>query len=153
MIEYNAPDVRRVNHSLKVLGYAQYLARAERCAPDTARIIEAAAILHDIGIHVAERVHGSSAGNWQEIEGPPIARRMLADIGADPRFTDRVAFIVGHHHSYAKIDAIDFQILVEADFLVNASEDSLDRDQILSFKKNVFRTHAGTELLSKLFLQ
>ena len=39
------------------------------------RIVVAAAVLHDIGIQEAERKHGSSGPQGQELEGPPIARR------------------------------------------------------------------------------
>ena len=35
---------------------------------------------------------------------------------------NRVAYLVGHHHSPEQIDAIDYQILIEADDIVNASE-------------------------------
>ena len=31
----------------------------------------------------------------------------------------RVEYLVGHHHTYKDIDGLDYQILVEADFLVN----------------------------------
>ena len=35
------------------------------------------------------------------------------------RVTERVAYLIGHHHTYDKIEGMDYQILVEADFLVN----------------------------------
>ena len=35
---------------------------------------------------------------------------------------NRVAYLVGHHHGPEQIDAIDYQILIEADYIVNASE-------------------------------
>ena len=35
---------------------------------------------------------------------------------------NRVAYLVGHHHSPEQIDGIDYQILNEADYIVNASE-------------------------------
>ena len=35
---------------------------------------------------------------------------------------NRVAYLVGHHHSPEQIDGIDYQILIEADYIVNASE-------------------------------
>ena len=47
-------------------------------------VVRAAAVLHDIGIREAERKHGSSAGKYQEVEGPPIARRILEKLSVDP---------------------------------------------------------------------
>lgn len=39
-------------------------------------------------------------------------------------------YLVGHHHTYKDIDGLDYQILVEADFLVNYFEDGLDKEHI-----------------------
>jgi len=36
-----------------------------------------ASILHDVGIKAAEEKHGSSAGHFQELEGPEIARKIF----------------------------------------------------------------------------
>jgi HD superfamily phosphodiesterase len=82
----------------------------------------AVAYLHDIGIHEAERRHGSSAGNFQEIEGPPIARRLLEELSASVQFIDAVAGIVGRHHTRNGVDAPEFRILWDADALVNFDE-------------------------------
>ena len=35
---------------------------------------------------------------------------------------NQVAYLVGHHHSPEQIEGIDYQILIEADYIVNASE-------------------------------
>jgi len=42
--------------------------------------------------------------------------------------------LIGNHHTYDKIDGIDFQILVEADFLVNIYEDEINKESIKSIK-------------------
>ena len=57
--------------------------------------------------------------------------------------TERVAYLIGHHHTYDKIEGMDYQILVEADFLVNINEDGLDSskqglDSIRKIKENIF---------------
>ncbi len=46
---------------------------------------------------------------------------------------DRVAYLVGHHHSPAQIDGIDYQILIESDYIVNASESGYDQQAIRTF--------------------
>lgn len=151
MVAYNAPDVRRVCHALKVLAYARMIALAEGLSERELSCVEAAAVLHDIGIHEAERKHGSAAGPWQELEGPPVARGMLEAAGADGAFADRVCFLVGNHHTYSAIDGTDFRILVEADFLVNADEDSLPPEAIAAVERSVFRTEKGKALLRELY--
>ena len=66
---------------------------------------------------------------------------------------ERVSYLVGHHHTYSNIDGIDYQILVEADFLVNIDEDEMTKE---TAKKNVrekiFKTKSGTQMLDNLFL-
>ncbi len=46
---------------------------------------------------------------------------------------------------------MDYQILVEADFLVNIYEDSLSVDAVDAVKRNIFRTQTGIELLENMF--
>jgi hypothetical protein len=65
---------------------------------------------------------------------------------------DRVCFITGNHHTYTKIDGIDFQILVEADFLVNIFEDDLGREATESTGVRIFKTEAGKNLLRTMYL-
>jgi hypothetical protein len=52
-------------------------------------------LLHDIGIHEAERKHNSRAGNWQELEGPPVAKELLKAIDLDDAVKERVLFLIG----------------------------------------------------------
>ena len=35
-------------------------------------------------------------------------------------YADRIAFLISHHHTIDQIDGMDYQILIEADYLVNA---------------------------------
>lgn len=79
--------------------------------------------MHDIGIHQAEARYGSSNGKYQEELGPAEARNLLEQLHVAETDIDRVCYLVGHHHTYSHIDGLDYQILVEADFLVNLYED------------------------------
>lgn len=150
MIAYFKTDARRINHALKVYGFASAIGRSENLDPQTVETIEIAAVLHDIGIPESERKYGSCIGKYQEIEGPPIARAILEKLGVAPETIERVCFLIGNHHSYNKIDGIDFQILVEADFLVNIFEDELF-DSVDSVCKRYFKTPSGTKLLLQMF--
>jgi len=112
MIEYYGDDIPRINHALKVYGFASSISRNEALDSDNLEILDIAAVLHDIGIPVSEEKYNSSAGKYQEIEGPPIAREMLVKLGLKREIIDRVCFLIGNHHSYSKIDGIDFKIPV-----------------------------------------
>jgi HD superfamily phosphodiesterase len=150
-ITYNGNDVKRINHVLKVYSFASLIGNLENCEPQTQTIIEISAILHDIGIHEAECKHNSSAGNWQEIEGPKVTHELLKDFNLDKNINERVLFLIGHHHSYKAIDGIDFQILVEADFLVNIYEDEIEKSECVRIKNNIFKTKTGIRLLEQLY--
>lgn len=152
MISYYAKDPRRVNHFLKVFSFAKSIGELEKLDEDTQDILEVAAIMHDIGIKISEEKYNSSAGNYQEIEGPPVAREMLSRFSFDKEFIDRVCYLIGHHHTYSKIDGIDYQILIEADFLVNIYEDGIKTTQIESIKDKYFKTKVGIEFLTNLYL-
>ena len=152
MIRYFHGDVKRINHALKVHSFASLIGK-ESCSDEREkRIISIAALLHDIGIKEAERKYQSSSGKYQEQEGPPIAREILKSYALEEDIVDRVCFIIGNHHSYAKIDGTDFQILVEADFLVNIFEDDMSRKSILNVKEKIFRTDSGIRLLDEMYL-
>lgn len=107
--------------------------------------------MHDIGIKESERKYNSSSGSYQEIEGPPIAREILYDLKLESEFIDRVCYLIGNHHTYRKIDDIDFQILIEADFLVNAFEDNLSDQSIANMKDKFFKTICGISILESMY--
>ncbi len=151
MIEYFGNDILRINHSLKVYGFASTICRSETRNRDTIDIIEIAAVLHDIGIHVSEKKYKSSAGKYQEIEGPPIARIMLEKLEVKQDIIERVCFLIGNHHSYSKIEGLDFQILVEADFLVNIFEDEMNKKMLANIRDKYFKTKTGKMLLESIY--
>jgi HD superfamily phosphodiesterase len=150
-ITYNGNDVKRINHLLKVYSFAHYIGVKENCSGELQTIIDIAALLHDIGIHEAERKYNSNAGNWQEIEGPVAAQELLKNINLDSKILERVLYLIGHHHTYKAIDGIDFQILVESDFLVNIFEANMEKAVIDGVKKNIFKTITGIKLLEQLY--
>jgi uncharacterized protein len=151
MMKRNKSDLKRIEHSLKVYGYAQLLGRLENLSSEKQFILELTAILHDIGIHVAEAKYGYSDGHKQEIEGPPVARQIMENIAIDQDVIDRVCFIVSKHHTFSAIDGIDFQLLVEADFLVNSVEEEVLPEGIARFVELNFKTESGKKVIWELF--
>lgn len=151
MMEKNCGDQKRIEHSLKVFSYAQTLGRIEGIDAEKQYILELTALLHDIGIHVAEKKYQSSAAHYQELEGPQVAKEILQQLQIPQHIIDRVAFIISRHHTFSAIDGIDFQLLVESDFLVNAAEDKMTESQIVSFAQNIFKSRCGKYFLKLLF--
>ncbi|CUH96675.1 hypothetical protein P22_2765 [Propionispora sp. 2/2-37] len=152
LIAYFQGDVRRINHALKVYGLAKSIAEMEKLPAATQEVLEAAAILHDIGIKNSEQKYNSAAGTYQELEGPPVAKALLRELNLPVEIIDRVCFLIGHHHTYSKIEGVDFQILVEADFLVNIFEDGIKKEQIKVIRDKYFKTAAGKALLDSMYL-
>jgi HD superfamily phosphodiesterase len=151
MIEYDQGDVLRINHFLKVYAFAKAIGEEENLDVATQEILEIAALTHDIGIKNSELKYKSSAGTYQQIEGPPEATILLQKIGISPSIIERVCYLIAHHHTYLEKVDLDYQILIEADFLVNAHEDNMTRDAILSVEKKVFKTKTGKTFLYNLF--
>jgi HD superfamily phosphodiesterase/DNA-directed RNA polymerase subunit RPC12/RpoP len=137
-------DQKRITHALRVLESAEQIMRAEGGAP---RIVVAAAILHDIGIQEAERKHGSSGPRGQELEGPPIARRLLEEAGFDAAEIEHICEIVAHHHS-GGVDTSEFRIIWDADQFVNLTEDPdhLSEERAHKTVEKIFKTETGKQL-------
>ena len=152
MIDYYQGQPKRIQHFLKVHAYAKLIGEQEGLDKEILDILEVAALTHDIGIKISEEKYGSSNGKYQEKEGPAVAEPMLLALGYDEAVIDRVLFLIAHHHTYNEIEGIDYQILVEADFLVNLFEDGSSREAAQKVQKNIFKTNTGTKYLSDLFL-
>jgi len=151
MTAYNAGDARRVNHLIKVFGFAKTIGEREGLDADTQEILEIAALTHDIGIRNSERKYGNCTGEHQQEEGPPEARALLCALGAEEKIIERVCWLIAHHHTYHDIQGMDYQVLIEADFLVNAYEDEMDEDAIRAVRDKLFRTKSGVELMNFLY--
>ena len=153
MIDYLHGNLHEVEHLLKVYGYAKAIGELEGLDPRTQRTLEIAAVVHDIGIPRALEKYGSDAGPYQEELGPAEARALLEKLGCDGETVDRVCHLVGHHHSYDQVDGVDYQILLEADFLVNASHNHLSREAVEAARKHFFRTETGLRFLDACLLK
>ena len=99
MIRLYSGDVKRIQHFCKVHSYAKLIAQMENIDADTLFILETAALTHDIGIHYCEEKYGSCNGKLQEKEGPAIAKRLLADLDFEELVSERVQYLIAHHHT------------------------------------------------------
>lgn len=158
MTKFYSGDPKRIQHFIKVHSFAKLIGESELLDTETLLTLEAAALVHDIGIKPAEEKYGSCEGKLQEQEGPAPAREMLTALGFEQKMIDRVCYLIAHHHTYEPVDGMDYRILLEADMLVNLYEDCLcEGDSMPSQKnieaalKNVFRTDTGTKLCKTMF--
>ncbi len=145
MIALSNGNLHDMNHLMCVWTYAKTIGELEGLDRKTQETLEIAAITHDIACPLCREKYGNTNGKRQEEEGGPLVRSFLADAGLSAEQVDRVAYLVSHHHTYTDIDVsvdsgpsfasevshhhtytdidgIDYQILIEADYIVNASE-------------------------------
>jgi HD superfamily phosphodiesterase len=152
MVEYYSGDPHQIQHFIKVHSYSKLIGTKENVSPELMEILEAAAVVHDIGIKPSMEKFGRADGSLQEQEGPAVAEEMLKNLDFSESVTARVCYLVAHHHTYTKIDGLDYQILVEADFLVNLHEAKQSRESAEAVYKNIFRTETGKSLCRQMFL-
>lgn len=152
-VAYDCGDPKRIQHFIKVHAFAKLIAESEGADAHTRFVLEAAAYLHDIGIHKAEDLLGDCGGKNQEKLGPGEAAPILERCGFSEADAQRVCFLIAHHHTYTGIDGADWQILLEADMLVNLFEDGVGERAARSALERVFKTEAGKELCCQMFLE
>ena len=148
---YGDKKKKDIAHFLKVYSYAKTIGELEKLDKKTLEILEISAIVHDIACPLCREKYGNSQGQYQELEGPSLVKEFLNEFHLDDFVVERVSYLVGHHHTYENVNGIDFQILLEADFLVNADEMNLSKQAILNMKNNVFQTESGKELISVIY--
>lgn len=151
-VEYNENDALRIHHLIRVHTFARIIGKSDGFDESNQKIAELAALLHDIGIHNAEKKYNSTDGRYQEIEGGPVARAIMKDSHIPEWIIERVCYIVEHHHTLGAIDGPDFQAVVEADLLVNMFDDHLSKEKITLLRDKVFKTKKGTQLLNQMYL-
>ncbi len=116
--KYFSADFKRIGHAANVAYHAEKIGREKNA--DMA-VVMAAAYLHDIGIHEAEKKYGDSYMKYHEKEGVPVAMDILTKLFAPEDLIEKVCDIVGRHHRPPdKNDSLEFRVVLEADRIVNA---------------------------------
>ncbi len=149
--DYFGEDIKRINHAKRVMYFAEELLKLEK---GDWHIVIPASILHDVGIKISEQKYGSSAGHYQEKEGPAVARNILLKIGLKNKDIDEICEIISYHHSPGKIDTKNFKVLYDADFLVNLKEELCikDKAELEKMINKVFLTDTGKQIAKKTYL-
>lgn len=143
-------DQKRIDHALSVFDYARRIRKDTNADP---KVVFSAAILHDSGIQEAERKHGSSAGRYQELEGPPIARKIMEELKLDPETIDHVCRIIANHHSAKGIDTIEFRTIWDADWIVNIPDvfPNAAPEQLVGKIDRLLKTKIGKKIARDLY--
>lgn len=152
MMEWDRGEAGLIQHFAKVHEFAVLIGKAEGLDAKTLEILETAALVHDIGIIPARKLYGNGCGKNQEKVSDGPVREMLGSLGYEQDLIDRVAYLVNHHHTYDIIDGPDYQILVEADFLVNLYEESEPKEACQAVLEKIFKTETGKNILRTMFL-
>ncbi|MBQ1940367.1 MAG: HD domain-containing protein [Selenomonadaceae bacterium] len=153
VIKYDHGDVKRIQHLIKVHDLCLTIGLMENMPADELWTLEAAAMLHDIGIHAGEAKHGGKCtGKHQEEEGPAVAQEILDSVGGfSAQQAERIKYLIAHHHTYNDIQGLDYQILVEADFLVNLYEDGEPLSAVEKVQERIFKTASGLAVLKSMY--
>jgi len=154
MKRYFKTDFKRIGHATRVARYAEQIGKSER---GNLAVILVSAYLHDIGIHEAEKKHGSTAAKYQEEEGPSIAKSILIQLGAKEELMDEVCDIIGHHHHPRPEETLNFKVLYDSDLITNLEEkhkdDPVDADRLNRIIDKSFLTESGRQTARKVLLK
>ena len=151
MIAFSEGSIHDIDHFVRVWNYAKTIAELEDIDSDTQFILEVAAITHDIACPLCREKYGNTNGKHQEEEGTPLVKKFLTDSGMTKAQIERVAFLVGHHHTFKEIDGLDWQILIEADYIANATENGYGKENINNFIHRIMKTESGIRLAQAVF--
>lgn len=152
MLCFSEGNLHDIDHLIRVWTYAKTIGELEGLDSETQNVLEIAAITHDIACPLCREKYGNTNGKYQEAEGAPLVRTFLADAGLTSAQLERVAFLVGHHHTFTDVAGIDWQILLEADYIANACENGYPRQSVVSFLQKIAKTRNGARLIKAVLL-
>ena len=151
MLRFSAGNLHDIDHLIRVWTYARTIGELEGLDGATQFVLEVAAITHDIACPLCREKYGSADGKHQEQESPVLLKPFLSELGIPAADSERISWLVAHHHTYTNVNGLDHRILLEADFLVNADEGRCSPQSIEEFRQQVFRTDAGLRLLKSIY--
>ncbi len=151
MIAFYKGSIHDINHTMKVYTFAKTIGEEENLDPYLQETLELTAIVHDLSCPYCKEKYGCSAGYYQQIESEPLVREFFADFALKPEQLERIVYLVTHHHTYRNVDGLDYQILLEADYLVNCDESMKYKRNYQVFLTEIFQTETGKQLLQQIF--
>ena len=153
MINFYHGNLHDISHFLKVYALSKMIGTQEKLSESSQEILELSAIVHDISCPLCREKYGDTNGKKQEQESPPLVEAFLAEFPVPPEMVQQISWIVAHHHSYTNVNGMEHQILLEADYLVNAGENCYSESSICNAQKHIFKTNTGKRLLCSMYGQ
>lgn len=154
MKRYFKTDFKRIGHATRVARHAEKIGKSEK---GNMAVILVSAYLHDIGIHEAERKHGSTSPKYQEKEGPVIARELMIKLGAKEGLIDEVCDIIGHHHHPRDDESLNFKVVYDSDLIANLEEKQkespTDVDRLNGIIDRSFLTESGRQTAREVLIK
>ena len=150
MIAASNGNIHDIDHLLRVWAYARTIGELEGLDEETQYLLEVASITHDIACPLCCEKYGNTNGKYQELEGAVLVRAFLAGTGMTETQIARVAYLVGHHHTLRDIHGMDYQILIEADYIANASENGYAKESVIHFLNTIMKTASGRQLAASV---
>ena len=151
MIAFSKGNIHDIDHLIRVWTYAKTIGELERLDAETQYVLEVAAITHDSACPLCREKYGNTNGKYQEEEGARMVEVFLRDSGMSGEKIGRVSYLVGHHHTFSDIEGLDYQILVEADYIANAAENGYTKDNIRNAINRVIKTESAVQLIRSIF--
>ncbi|HBO70287.1 MAG TPA: phosphohydrolase [Deltaproteobacteria bacterium] len=144
-------DARRIAHALEVTSHAL---RIQAVEGGDREVVTMASLLHDVGIKPAEERYKSSAGHYQEKLGPPVAEKILKELGVEGRKIATVRELIAYHHTPGKIRTKEFPCLWDADMIVNLREvaGTMSGEKIAPLIETKFLTAEGKRIARGIYL-
>ena len=142
MIAASNGNIHDIDHLLRVWAYARTIGELEGLDAETQYLLEVAAITHDIACPLCREKYGNTNGKYQELEGAVLVRAFLAGTGMTEAQIARVAYLVGHHHTLRDIHGMDYQILIEADYIA--------KESVIHFLNTIMKTASGRQLAASV---
>ena len=152
MTDFYKGNIHDIYHFLKVWAFAKNIGEAEGLDPKTQETLEMAAVVHDIACPLCREKYGNTSGKHQEEESALLVAEFFKDVPAGELDVERITWLVTHHHTYTNVEGMDYQILLEADFLVNLYEDSVPKAAEQNALDKIFKTQTGKTICKEMFV-
>ena len=151
MKEHLEGDQKRMGHALKVLEFAEKILEKEEGNP---KVVIAAAILYDIGLHEVGKKPERAKESDQEKNNLPTVRSILERSGSKKEVIEEVCQIIENHHHPEKVGTLDSKIIYDAVRLVNLrlEYDIENKEGLKNIINEGFFTTAGKKMAEEIYL-
>lgn len=146
---YEEGHIRRTQHILKVYALVKMMGELKGLSLEQRQILQAASILHDIGIkYCKENFDGDASISRQKEVACTLVSNFLLSSQYPRDYIPETTKLVEEHHNYGSKNNTLLQILIEADLLINYFEENTNLEYV-NFMQSFFQTNTGKELLNK----